>query len=43
MRWDDPEIGIDWPIKGDAILSQKDAAAPLLADLDSPFVWEGGQ
>lgn len=42
LRWDDPEIGIDWPVTGNAILSEKDAEAPLLADLDSPFTWEGG-
>lgn len=39
LRWDDPEIGIDWPLSGEPILSAKDAAAPLLADLDSPFFW----
>ncbi|MEO1493929.1 MAG: dTDP-4-dehydrorhamnose 3,5-epimerase [Pseudomonadota bacterium] len=33
--------GIDWGLTGDAILSDKDAAAPALADFDSPFVWEG--
>lgn len=43
LRYDDPAIGIDWGLTGDAILSDKDAAAPLLADLDSPFVWEGAQ
>ena len=41
VRFDDPAIGIDWGIDGDAILSGKDAAAPLLADFDSPFIWEG--
>ena len=41
LRWDDPTIGIDWPILGDAILSDKDAKAPLLADLCSPFEFEG--
>ena len=40
VRWDDPDIGIDWPLPGAPILSEKDAAAPLLADLDSPFIWE---
>ena len=39
VRWDDPGIGIDWPLTGDAILSGKDAVAPLLRDLDSPFEW----
>lgn len=32
VRWDDPAIGIDWPI-GSPNLSDKDAAAPLLADV----------
>ncbi|WP_164512300.1 dTDP-4-dehydrorhamnose 3,5-epimerase [Oceaniglobus ichthyenteri] len=41
LRWDDPAIGIDWSLKGKAILSDKDAAAPILADLDSPFHMEG--
>ena len=41
LRWDDPAIGIEWPIIGDAILSEKDANAPLLADLCSPFAFEG--
>ena len=40
VRWDDPDIGIDWGIAGEAVLSDKDAAAPLLADFDSPFTWE---
>ena len=30
IRWDDPEIGIAWPITP-VVLSEKDAAAPLLA------------
>ena len=33
--------GIDWGLTGDPVLSAKDAAAPALADFDSPFVWEG--
>ena len=30
IRWDDPEIGIKWPI-APVVLSEKDAAAPTLA------------
>ena len=41
VRFDDPDIGIDWGLTGDAVLSDKDAAAPLLKDFDSPFTWEG--
>ncbi|WP_109468733.1 dTDP-4-dehydrorhamnose 3,5-epimerase [Albibacillus kandeliae] len=43
VRFDDPGIGIDWGLTGVAVLSDKDAAAPLLKDFDSPFVWEGAQ
>lgn len=32
IRWDDSTIAIDWPIV-DPLLSEKDAAAPLLSDL----------
>jgi dTDP-4-dehydrorhamnose 3,5-epimerase len=38
VRFDDPEIGIDWGIDpATAILSAKDAAAPLLRDIKAPF------
>jgi len=39
IRWSDPDIGIDWPTGSDPILSDKDAAAHLLSDLESPFVF----
>jgi dTDP-4-dehydrorhamnose 3,5-epimerase len=32
VRWNDPEIGIGWPVQA-PILSAKDAAAPRLADV----------
>ena len=42
VRFDDPDIGIDWGIDPKAaILSDKDAKAPLLKDFVSPFVYEG--
>lgn len=43
LMFDDPALGIDWGVtRQNAILSSKDAAAPALADLDNPFVWEEG-
>jgi dTDP-4-dehydrorhamnose 3,5-epimerase len=36
VRWDDPDIGIDWGVSA-PVLSVKDAAAPLLRDVTSPF------
>ena len=41
VRFDDPDIGIDWGLSGAPILSDKDAAAPQLADLPQHFTWEG--
>ena len=36
VRWDDPELGIDWGLEGRApVLSARDAAAGQLADLES--------
>lgn len=34
VRWDDPVIGIDWKVERPS-LSAKDAAAPLLADVEN--------
>lgn len=33
LRWDDPEIGIAWPMCPDRIISDKDRALPLLREL----------
>lgn len=43
IRWDDPEIGINWPVPKCTTfeLSAKDAVQPLLADFDSPFAYDG--
>jgi dTDP-4-dehydrorhamnose 3,5-epimerase len=32
IRWNDPRIGIAWPLDGTATVSDKDAAAPRLDD-----------
>ncbi len=34
VRWDDPQIGIDWELSDSPMLAAKDAAAPLLADAE---------
>ncbi len=39
VRWD--SCGIDWGLSGDPVLSAKDAEAPALDELDSPFDWKG--
>ena len=41
VRFDDPDLDIDWGLSGDAVLSDKDRDAPLMADFDSPFTFEG--
>ncbi|WP_058833880.1 dTDP-4-dehydrorhamnose 3,5-epimerase [Luteimonas abyssi] len=33
VRWDDPAVGVEWPVDA-PLLSEKDTAAPLLADID---------
>jgi len=38
IRFDDPEINVDWGIEN-PILSEKDMKAPLLKDSDSNFVY----
>ena len=34
IRWDDPRLAIDWPVSA-PLLSDKDARAPLLDDIDA--------
>jgi dTDP-4-dehydrorhamnose 3,5-epimerase len=33
VRWDDPDIGIPWPLNGTPLLADKDRDAPRLADI----------
>lgn len=37
IRWDDPDIGIEWPLGAgvEPVLSAKDASAPYLADAET--------
>lgn len=42
LRWNDPTLGIDWPVIEDkAVLSAKDRVQPLLTELDANFVFAG--
>jgi dTDP-4-dehydrorhamnose 3,5-epimerase len=40
LRWDDPDIGIDWPTVATPQLSDKDKNLRNLADWESPFEYE---
>lgn len=41
VRFDDPDLGVDWGLDpGAAVLSAKDAAAPMFSGWDSPFTWD---
>lgn len=37
--WNDPEIGVEWPLDIKPVLSGKDEQAPLLKDADHNFVF----
>ncbi|ABC24634.1 dTDP-4-dehydrorhamnose 3,5-epimerase [Rhodospirillum rubrum] len=40
LLWNDPALGIEWPVSpGAAILSDKDARQPVLADLPAYFTY----
>ncbi len=41
VRFDDPDLGIDWKLDRQAILSEKDRQAGSFADFQSPFVFKG--
>ena len=42
IRWDDPELGIEWPLP-DPLLSQKDLELPFLREIKSPFSFLDGE
>lgn len=39
ILWNDPEIGIEWPMDIQPILSAKDEVAPLLKDVVTNFIY----
>ena len=40
FRWDDPEVGIDWPIQA-SVFSRADAEAPLFRAAERNFTFRG--
>ena len=38
IRWNDPDISINWPLAAKLILNKRDAVAPLLKDFETPFI-----
>jgi len=42
IRWNDPDIAVAWPfLGGDMVRSERDDRLPLLAELESPFAYDG--
>jgi dTDP-4-dehydrorhamnose 3,5-epimerase len=42
IRWDDPDIGVSWPVQPSEItISERDRRLPLLKKFDSPFGYDG--
>ena len=39
VAWD--TCGIDWPLEGDPVISEKDAKAQSFDAFNTPFTWEG--
>jgi dTDP-4-dehydrorhamnose 3,5-epimerase len=39
IAWDDPEVNIEWPL-ADPLLSERDKAAPKLADIAAELPWD---
>ena len=39
IRWNDPDISINWPLAEKLILNKRDAVAPLLKDFETPFIF----
>ncbi len=39
IKWDDPEIGIKWPVAKDLIISEKDKKLPYLSEIEDKLEW----
>lgn len=38
IRWDDPELGIDWPLRDERVISARDLALPTCASLTTDML-----
>jgi len=38
IRWDDPEVGVEWPV-AEPLLSQRDVEAPTLSEVAGDLPW----
>ena len=38
FRWDDPEVGVEWPVS-EPLVSKRDAEAPTLAEISGDLPW----
>ncbi|MFN2611810.1 MAG: dTDP-4-dehydrorhamnose 3,5-epimerase [Solirubrobacterales bacterium] len=38
IAWDDPEVGIEWPLE-DPLLSERDSSAPSLLEISAELPW----
>lgn len=43
LAYDDPDVGIEWPVDVEPVVSERDRNAPRLAEIADglPFVWRG--
>ena len=39
IRWDDPQVGIEWPIRESVVTSEKDARCPSLEKAETNFTY----
>jgi dTDP-4-dehydrorhamnose 3,5-epimerase len=35
LAWDDPQVGVQWPIEGEPVMAEKDRAGKGLSDIDA--------